>query len=384
VFSHRTARSRAPNALAELLAISPAPRFDLCGSNPTTAGIEYPPELWRSLERAVAESHVYRPEPFGSPAARAAVARHFAKTRALAAPAVEDVLLTASTSEAYSFAFKLLCDPGDEVLVPAPSYPLFEHLAELEAVRLAPYRLAYDGAWHVDLDSVQRALTPRTRALIVVSPNNPTGQYLTPAELDRLEQLGLPLLSDEVFFEYPLLAGRRHATLPQRCLGLCLGGLSKLAGSPQLKLAWTVLSGPEPQRREARERLELIADTFLSVGTPIQQALPALLEAAPLVSEAIGARCRHNLSQLAQLSAGSPLTLLRAEGGWSAVLQLPNVIAEDELVLGVLRDEGVLVQPGWFYDFESQPFCIVSLLTEPSTFRAGCERLVHYVTRIAG
>jgi aspartate/methionine/tyrosine aminotransferase len=384
VFSHRTARSRAPNALAELLAISPAPRFDLCGSNPTTAGIEYPPELWRSLERAVAASHVYRPEPFGAVPARAAVARHFSETRAVAAPALEDVLLTASTSEAYSFSFKLLCDPGDEVLVPAPSYPLFEHLAELEAVRLEPYRLAYDGAWHIDLDSVRRAITPRTRALIVVSPNNPTGQYLTPAELDSLEQLGLPILSDEVFFEYPLLAGRRRASQPQRCLGFCLGGLSKLAGSPQLKLAWTVLSGPEPLRREARERLELIADTFLSVSTPIQRALPELLEAAPLVSEAIGARCRHNLSQLAQLSASSPLTLLRAEGGWSAVLRLPNVVAEDDFVLGLLRDEGVLVQPGWFYDFESQPFCIVSLLTEPSTFRAGGERLVDYVTRVAG
>lgn len=384
MFSHRTGRSRAPNALAEQLAISPAARFDLCGSNPTTAGIEYPPELWRSLERAVADSHVYRPEPFGSLAARAAVARHFAQSREVTAPALEDVLLTASTSEAYSFSFKLLCDPGDEVLVPAPSYPLFEHLAELEAVRLAPYRLAYDGAWHIDLDSVQRALTPRTRALIVVSPNNPTGQYLTPAELSSLEQLGLPILSDEVFFEYPLRAGRRRVMQPRSCLGVSLGGLSKLAGSPQLKLAWAILSGPERQRREARERLELIADTFLSVSTPIQQALPALLEAAPLVSEAIGARCRHNLSQLAQLSASSPLTLLRAEGGWSAVLRLPNVVAEEDLVLGLLRSEGVLVQPGWFYDFESQPFCIVSLLTEPSTFRAGCERLVDYVTRVSG
>jgi alanine-synthesizing transaminase len=384
VFSHRTARSRAPNALAEQLAISPAPRFDLCGSNPTTAGIDYPAELWRSLERAVADSHVYRPEPFGSRAARVAIARHFAQTRAVAAPALEDVLLTASTSEAYSFSFKLLCDPGDEVLVPAPSYPLFEHLAELEGVRLAPYRLAYDGAWHIDLASVQSALTPLTRALIVVSPNNPTGQYLTQAELSSLEQLGLPILSDEVFFEYPLTAGRRFVAQPQSCLGVCLGGLSKLAGSPQLKLAWAILSGPEPQRREARERLELIADTFLSVATPIQQALPALLEAAPLVSAAIGARCRHNLSQLAQLSAGSPLTLLRAEGGWSAVLRLPNVVGEEDFVLGLLRAESVLVQPGWFYDFESQPFCVVSLLTEPSTFRAGCERLVDYVTRIAG
>lgn len=384
MFSHRTGRSRAPNALAELLAKSPAPRFDLCGSNPTTVGIDYPPDLWRGLERAVAKSHVYRPESFGSAAARAAVALHAAKTRATTPPAVEDVLLTASTSEAYSFIFKLLCDPGDEVLVPAPSYPLFEHLAELEAVKLAPYRLAYDGAWHIDLASVRRAITPRTRALIVVSPNNPTGQYLTAGELEQLAQLGLPLLNDEVFFEYPLLARRETLTASPHCLSFSMGGLSKLVGSPQLKLAWTILSGPEPQRREARERLELIADTFLSVGTPIQQALPELLAQAPHVIEAIGGRCRHNLTELARLSASSALTLLRAEGGWSAVLQLPNVVTEDDVVLGLLRDEGVLVQPGWFYDFETQPFCIVSLLTEPATFRAGCERLVDYVTRSAG
>ncbi len=384
MFSLRTARSRAPNALAELLAHSVAPRFDLCGSNPTLAGIPYSDELLRVLARGVAQSHVYQPEAFGSATARAAVARHFATTRQGAPPAVDDILLTASTSEAYSFLFKLLCDPGDEILVPAPSYPLFEHLAELEAVKLAPYRLAYDGAWHIDLDSVRRAVTPRTRALIVVSPNNPTGHYLPAAELAWLAQLGLPILSDEVFFEYPLLERRETLTASSDCLSFSMGGLSKLAGSPQLKLAWTILSGPGPQRCEARERLELIADTFLSVGTPIQQALPELLEQAPHVTEAIGARCRQNLTELARLSAGSPVTLLRAEGGWSAVLQLPNVVGEDDFVLGLLRDEGVLVQPGWFYDFETQPFCIVSLLPEPSNFRAGCERLVDYATRVAG
>jgi aspartate/methionine/tyrosine aminotransferase len=384
VFSHRTARSRAPNALAELLASAPAPRFDLCGSNPTVAGIAYPEQLLQALARGAAESRVYRPEPFGTRRARAGVAGYFARTRAVAPPDIDDILLTASTSEAYSFSFKLLCDPGDQVLVPAPSYPLFEHLAELEAVEIAPYRLAYDGAWHIDLDSVRRAVTPRTRALIVVSPNNPTGQYSSAAELAALTELGLPLLSDEVFFEYPLLERTAAPVLPPSVLGFTLGGLSKSAGSPQLKLAWTILSGPEPARREARERLELIADTFLSVSSPVQHALPELLEQAPLVTAAIVARCRDNLAELARLSARSLVTPLRAEGGWSAVLRLPNVVSEDDFVLGLLRDEGVLVQPGWFYDFEAQPFCIVSLLTEPSTFRAGCERLVDYVTRRAG
>lgn len=333
----------------------------------------------------MAESRVYRPEPCGALPARQAVARHFALTRGLTSPpASEDILLSASTSEAYSFLFKLLCDPGDEVLVPAPSYPLFEHLAELESVIIVPYRLAYDGAWYIDLDSVRDAVTPRSRAVIVVSPNNPTGQYVTPAELAELEQLGLAILSDEVFFEYPLRAQRRPAPQAKQALTFSMGGLSKLAGSPQLKLAWTILSGPEAARREARERLELIADTFLSVSTPVQLALPALLEAAPVVTAAIAHRCRQNLDELRRLAAASALTPLHAEGGWCAVLQLPSAISEDDLVVDLLREEGVLVQPGWFYDFERAPFAIVSLLTEPSTFRQGCERLVSYVTRIAG
>jgi alanine-synthesizing transaminase len=382
VFSHRTARPRAPNALAVLLAQSPAPHFDLCGSNPTTAGIPYPPELWRCIERAVAESHVYRPEPFGSPSARAAVARHFAKTRAFMAPDVADVLLTASTSEAYSFVFKLLCDPGDEVLVPAPSYPLLEHLAELEAVKLAPYRLAYDGAWHIDLESVRRAVTSRTRALIVVSPNNPTGQYSSVSELAALAELGLPLVSDEVFFEYPLLERATASLLPSSVLGFALGGLSKLSGAPQLKLAWTILSGPEPARREARERFELIADAFLSVSSPVQHALPELLDVAGNVTSAIGARCRENLEQLRNALANSSATLLRAEGGWSAVLRLPSITTEDQFVLGLLRERGVLVQPGWFYDFETQPFVVLSLLTEPGLFREGAALIAAHVAAL--
>jgi alanine-synthesizing transaminase len=340
--------------------------------------------LWRAAwpNRASTQSGVYRPEPFGSPSARAAVARHFAKARKVIEPDVADVLLTASTSEAYSFLFKLLCDPGDEVLVPAPSYPLLEHLAELDAVKLAPYRLAYDGAWHIDLDSVRRAVTPRTRALIVVSPNNPTGQYSSASELAALAELGLPLVSDEVFFEYALLERATTPPLPSSVLGFALGGLSKLAGAPQLKLAWTILSGPEPARREARERLELVADTFLSVSSPVQHALPELLDAADNVTSAIGARCRGNLQQLRHALTNSSATLLRAEGGWSAVLRLPSITTEDQFVLGLLRERGVLVQPGWFYDFETQPFVVLSLLTEPGLFRQGAELIASHVAAL--
>jgi aspartate/methionine/tyrosine aminotransferase len=298
---------------------------------------------------------------------------------------VADIMLTASTSEAYAFLFKLLCDPGEAVLVPAPSYPLFEHLAELEGLQALPYRLAYDGAWHIDLDSLKRAVTPRVRAIVVVSPNNPTGQYLREDERDTLASLGLPLISDQVFAEYPLVAGAPKVVRPSdSCLTFTLDGLSKRAGSPQLKLGWTCMAGPEPARREARQRLELIADTFLSVATPIQRALPAVLELCPRITTAIAARCRQNLATLARAVQASPVTLLRAEAGWSAVLRLPAVASEEALVLGLLREQHVLVQPGWYYDFESEPYAVVSLLTEVPIFQEGVERLVEYVTRVAG
>jgi len=218
-------------------------------------------------------------------------------------------MLTASTSEAYSFLFKLLCDPGDAVLVPAPSYPLFEHLAELEGVQALPYRLAYDGAWHVDIASLKRAVTPRVRAIVAVSPNNPTGHYLRQAEADALAALGLPLVLDQVFAPFPLADGAPLAARANDgCLTFTLDGLSKRAGSPQLKLGWTVVSGPEAARREARERLELIADTFLSVGTPVQQALPELLELCPVITAAISARCRQNLATLERALRTAALT----------------------------------------------------------------------------
>jgi len=367
----------------QLAAGGSEPRFDLTVSNPTRAGSDFSQDLLRVFVTAQSESSAlaYRPEPFGARVARQAVVEWVAAARGLSS---DHVMLTPSTSDAYSYLFKLLCDPGDAVLVPAPSYPLFEHLAELESVRVIPYRLAYDGAWHIDLDSLRLAIDPDVRAVVVVSPNNPTGQYLKSSELAAIESLGLPIISDEVFAEYPLQAAApaySSALSATGTLVFALGGLSKLAGLPQLKLAWTLIGGPEPQRREARERLELIADTFLSVSTPVQAALPAILRAHSATTAAMLARCRENASWLEQATRAAPLNPLDAEGGWNAVLRLPSVQSEEELVLGLLEHESVLVQPGWFYDFETEPFAIVSLLTEPPTFHAGIERLVDYVTR---
>jgi aspartate/methionine/tyrosine aminotransferase len=376
VFSRRASRDQAPNAIAARLEGAPRPRFDLTSSNPTAVGLEYPRELLQALGGAQARSLSYRPEPFGSLTAREAVAR-------LVGGSAADILLTASTSEAYAFLFKLLCDPGDAVLIPAPSYPLFEHLAELEAVQVRSYRMAYDGAWHVDIDSVRRALTPQTRAIVVVSPNNPTGNYLTQAELDALASFGVPLICDQVFAEFPLGMGRKpELEPPADCLMFRLDGLSKRAGTPQLKLAWTHVTGPEPERVAARARLELIADTYLSVATPIQSALPELLELLPTLTELFAARCRANLALLASTLAGSAATLLRPQAGWSAVLHLPAVQPEEQLVLGLLREHDVLVQPGFFYDFEREPYAVISLLTAPHVLEVGAARLVEYVRQL--
>lgn len=375
VFSRRSSRDQTLNAVAAALS-GRKPAFDLTSSNPTTAGLGYGEALRAVLERAQARSLVYTPESFGLRSAREAVAQ-------LTGTPAPDILLSASTSEAYAFLFKLLCDPGDAVLVPAPSYPLFEHLAELEAVQVQSYRLAYDGAWHVDFDSLRRAITPRTRAIISVSPNNPTGQYLSAAERLALESLGVPVIYDEVFAEFPLQGAAPSAPRSSETLTFTLDGLSKRAGSPQLKLGWTQLSGSARVRDEARQRLELIADTFLSVGTPIQQALPELLALCPSITQCIAARCRGNWAALGAALAGSPVSLLHAEAGWSAVLQLPRVQSEEQLVLGLLESADVLVQPGWFYDFEAEPFAVVSLLTEPRVFREGIARLAQYMSRVA-
>ena len=353
--------------------------FDLTGSNPTEVGLDYPgPDILDAL--CDSRLLTYRPDPFGLPEARAAVAARYA-ARGVQVPG-ERIVLTASTSEAYSYLFRLLCDPGDSVLVPRPSYPLLEHLARLDAVELSPYFLHYDGEWRVDLESVASALGPRTRAIVVISPNNPTGSYVKAHELRALGRFGLPIISDEVFFEF---AHGRQDPSRRSALDLpdapvfVLDGLSKRAGMPQLKLGWMVVSGPAPWVGETLERLDLIADTYLSVGTPVQLALPRLLELGDRVRTEIRRRCRDNLRALAQTCEGTAVTKLHIEGGWSAVLRLPDVRSEQAWVQELLEREQILVQPGFLYDFVDEPYVVVSLLTPPDVFQRGIDALVRVV-----
>jgi alanine-synthesizing transaminase len=302
--------------------------------------------------------------------ARAGVADYYARRGRTVA--TERILLTASTSEGYAYLFKLLADPGDHVLVPRPSYPLFDFLAQLESVRLVQYRLFYDHGWHIDWHDLRQHVSNRTRAVIAVNPNNPTGSYLKCGDLDQFAELGLPLISDEVFSPYEITADpERVYTVAgaNRMLTFALSGLSKLAGLPQLKLAWMIVNGPPAQCSEALARLELIADTYLSVGTPVQVALPVLLESGAQVCAQIQDRTRRNLRRLAGLEP------LHVEGGWYAVVQVPRVRSEENWVLRLLQEQGVLVQPGFFFDFEREAFLVISLLTPEDVFAEAVERI---------
>ena len=386
MFSQRTFHDSEPNALTRALRSRRAaglPVCDLTQSNPTVTSLPYDGE---HLLGALSDprSLVYEPESFGLLRARQAV-RGLTRELGCDLP-VEQILLTSSTSEAYSFLFKLLCDPGDEVLIPRPSYPLFEHLAALEHVSAVNYALGYDGAWHIDFDSLRRALGPRSRAIVVVNPNNPTGSFLKQDELRALCGFGLPIISDEVFSSFAHGADPRRAESVLAADGvLCfaLGGLSKLAALPQMKLAWTCISGPSRELAEALPRLELIADTFLSPNTPVQQALPEILASRTPVERALKARIAENLGVLKRALRGSAATPLFLEGGWYATVRLPALQTEAEWVLGLLEVDGVLAQPGWFYDFLDGPHLVLSLITEEAPFALGVSRIAARVRHIA-
>lgn len=381
MFSRRSGIARNPNPLA--LAIGRAhaarrPAIDLTGSNPTEAGLAEIARTWGALHEPDASR--YAPEPFGLANARAAVSAWM--TRRGTSVDASRVILTASTSEAYSFLFKLLCDPGDEVLVPQPSYPLLDHLSRLEEVCARPYRLRYDGHWHVPVEEVARAVTERTRAIVLVSPNNPTGSFTKRDELAALARLGLPLLSDEVFAEYAHRGDPTRAPSALAAKGalvFALFGLSKLAALPQRKLSWVAVGGPDAVVGEALGRLDIIADTFLSVATPVQLALPAILAACEPVTAAIRARTAANLATLRGLVRESPATLLDVEGGWYATLRLPATRDDESWALALVEDAGVLVQPGYFYDFDDAAYVVLSLLGPEAEFGEGAARLVALV-----
>jgi alanine-synthesizing transaminase len=354
---------------------------DLTESNPTRAGFRYPPDLLRPL--ASEASLHYEPHPFGLSSAREAVARDHSRRGAAIDP--EHVVLTASTSEAYTWLFKLLCDPGDAVLVPRPSYPLFEHLTSLEGVRAAPFGLEYHGRWEIDFATLEDAPSG-TRALVIVSPNNPTGSYVNAREVERLfavcRERDWVLIADEVFADYPLEIDAPLTDLASRAdvLTFSLGGLSKNVGLPQLKLAWLVAGGPPRACARALTGLELIADSFLSVSTPVQIAAPSLLECGAAVRTQIHQRVRDNLAMLRDLARSFPACeVLKVEGGWSAVIRVPATRTEDQLILGLLNAEGIVVHPGYFFDFTREAFLVTSLLPQTETLREGALRLLRYV-----
>ncbi len=372
-FSDRTAFDPTPNALTRAVRGVRAD-FDLTVSDPTHARLPYDAAAVRS---ALARPQVMtdRPHPLGLPAAREAVAA------ALGVEA-ERVVLTASTSEAYGWLLKILCDPGDDVLLPQPGYPLVEHLATFEGVALRPYRLRYEGRWVVDPASLTPG--PRTRAVLTVNPANPTGQYLSRDDLEHLLALGLPVVSDEVFARYPLcLDEDRIKTLAHldRGLAFALGGLSKWAGLPQMKLGWIVVAGDPVQAARALERLEIVADAFLSVGAPVQHAVDALL-AGPTAA-AIHARVQANFEHLVVAAQGATFDVLPAEGGWYAVLRLPAVQDDEAWTLALLAEASVRVQPGWLYDFADGPFVVVSLLTPRDVFGGGVAALRRFVDAVS-
>ena len=388
MFARRTNWKLAPNRLTQALQrrrAAGADILDLTESNPTRCGLRYDEsEILSALGQP--ESLQYQPDPKGLRSAREAVAAYYAERPAAATIDPDHILLTTSTSEGYSFVFRLLCDPGDEVLVPSPSYPLFELLADVQDVKLIPYLLFYDHGWHLDLHSLQMAITERSRAVLVVHPNNPTGSYVKSGEAEPLTQLcrehELALVSDEVFLDYACagpprasLAGNAHA------LTFTLSGLSKISALPQMKVAWIVTTGPEELAAGARARLELIADTYLSLSTPQQLATPRLLQLRHAMTRQLLQRIATNLAELdSQLANHKSCQRLQIEGGWYAVLRVPVTRSDEDLAVELLERESVFIHPGHFYDFPGDGYLVLSLIAPAEQFREGVRRLLRHIS----
>lgn len=387
LFSERTSWDLSENDLARDLGAARGEGralVDLTESNPTRVGIADTSALVALLGHP--RGATYAPIALGHEAARAAVVGYYAE-RGLAAP-IDRVVLSASTSEAYGWLFKLLTERGDKVLVPAPSYPLFAFLAALEDVELVPYPLMREAGFRIDLAALEAAIDEDTKAILLVHPNNPTGSFVRREEAFALEALalrhGLSILADEVFGDYafPGLPDDRLPSFvgPRRSLTFVLSGLSKVVALPQLKLGWIVVLGPDDVAMEARHRLEVIADTYLSVGTPVQLALPEILAARGPIQTAIRARTAKNLAALdatlAALGAEAPVRRLPVEGGWYAILEVPRTRDEDAWVQLFVREEGIVLHPGYFFDLPDAGFLVVSLLPDPAAFAAAIATVV--------
>jgi len=408
VFADRTKWNLAPNRLSEELARYRAagkPLVDLTVSNPTECGFLYDERvILAALQNSAALK--YKPEPQGLVSARQAVVKYYAD-RGVAAN-VDDIFLATSTSEAYSYAFRLLCNPGDEILIPAPSYPLFDFLADIQDIKPLRYPLVYDHGWQIDFHALERAITPRTRAIVVVHPNNPTGHFTKRAEVEKLNEIcaprGLALIVDEVFLDFSVAPGFSlalattssdkandahsyskpvaQAFRPEKSplsfagnvgtLTFTLSGISKICGLPQMKAAWLVVSGPQESKNEAKARLDVIADTFLSMNAPVQLALTTFLSQGRAFREQVMERVCRNLAELdRQIALQKVCSRLDVEGGWYAILRVPATRSDEELALLLLNEKGVYVHPGHFYDFSRDGFLVVSLICQETEFKSG-------------
>jgi len=382
MFAERTNWNLAGNRLSEALARHRAGGkrlYDLTASNPTECGFDYETETILGALRNPAALR-YEPNPKGLEVARLAVTEYYSARGA--AVSAEDIVLTTSTSEAYSFVFRLLCNPGDELLIPAPSYPLFGFLADIQDVKLVRYPLVYDHGWQIDFHSLQQAITPRTRGVIVVNPNNPTGHFVKEKELAKLNELcaarGMALIADEVFLDFALDDGRL-VTLAGNAgaLTFAMSGLSKIAGLPQMKMAWVIASGPAGLKSEALERLEVIADTYLSPNAPVQLATPAFLQQRHGFQKQVMERMRKNLAELDRRLAGQKTcSRLEVESGWYAVLRVPATGSDEDLAIELLTNDDVYVHPGHFFDFGAEGFLVVSLLAREEEFAKGIGRVL--------
>lgn len=386
MFSQRTNWQLAPNRLTQAIAEARAAGrtiVDLTISNPTEVGIC--PDAGGVLAAlANPDAMRYDPQPRGLLSARQAVCQYYHESHRVDLDA-EQIILTTSTSEAYSYVFRLLCNPGDEVLVPKPSYPLFEFLAGLADVELVPYGLIYDHGWQIDFDSLRKAATSRSRAVIVVHPNNPTGSYVSRGESADLNvfcrEANCALIADEVFLDYAHDgAARRSFVSNEDALTFTMSGVSKISALPQMKLAWLAASGPRGLVEEAGSRLEIIADTFLSMNAPVQLAAPVLLEQRKTIQLVLRDRLLMNFAELDhQLSTHSSCQRLQVQGGWYAVLRVPAIESDEDLAIRLLRGAGVSVHPGHFYDFPGEGYLVLSLINDPKDFREGIRRLLSLI-----
>jgi alanine-synthesizing transaminase len=381
MFSHRTDWKLTPNRFTQAQQEAHAAGrelLDLTISNPTRTGFDYDRQaILRAFSNPAALD--YDPQPKGLLSARQAVAEYY-RHRGKVNP--ESLVLTTSTSEGYSFVFRLLCNSEDEVLVPKPSYPLFEFLADLQDVKLVPYQLLYDHGWQIDLSTLAKSVTPRTRAIVLVHPNNPTGSYVKKEERAALNDLcgqhNLALIVDEVFLDFA-----HDGSLPAsfasnaEALTFTLSGISKISALPQMKLAWIAASGPAAQLQSALSRLEIIADTYLSLNAPVQLAASTLVDQRHSLQPQLLDRVRANLAELdRQLAQQKVCRRLAVEGGWYATLRVPATQSDEDLAIALLRDASILIHPGHFYDFPRDGYLILSLITQPLHFREGVGRLL--------